>query len=191
MSDAQIDFSIDTQGTLERLEHQLAAMPAGVERARKRALRKLSTWVRRQILREAAKAVGTSQKVLTTSLRFRVTQTADELSIWIGTNPIKAHHLGTVRWTRRMQGARVSKRLFPGTWSWPDSRRMAGLVVERTGQFGRNQNPRLEKVDVVTVPIHDQILGRLQAIQPEIDARFQKLLLQELNYALNVEAARA
>ncbi|AHF04077.1 phage tail protein [Marichromatium purpuratum 984] len=191
MSAERLVLTIDTQGTLERLERQLAAMPEGVERARRRALRKLSTWVRRQVLREAAKAAGITQKVLTTLLRYRTTQTADQLSIWIGTNAIKAHHLGTVRWTRRMQGARVSKRLFPGSWSWPNSRRMAGLVAQRSGVFGRNKNPQLEKIEVVDVPVHALVFNRLQAMKPEIDARFQRLLLQELNYALNVEAARA
>ena len=180
-----LDIRIDTAGTLERLEAQLAAMPQGVERARKRALRKLSTWVRGQVLREAAKAAGTSQKVLTTLLRYRATQNDDRLSIWIGTNDLKVHHLGTVTWNRRMKGARVGRQSFTGSWSWPASRRMAGLVVRRLP--GSKRLP----VEVVTIPIHEQILNRLQALQPEIDARFQTLLLQELNYALNVEAARA
>lgn len=182
MSD--FDIRIDTDGTLERLQRQMAAMPEGVERARRRAIKKLSTWLRRQVLREAATAAGTTQKILKVLLRYRATLRDDSISIWIGTNRLKAHHLGTVRWTRRMQGARVGRRLFESSWSWPDSRRMAGLVVERTG------DARLP-VDVVTVPIHDAILQRLQALQPEVDARFERLLVQELNYALNVEAARA
>lgn len=181
---ANFDLRIDTQGTLERLQRQMAAMPQGVERARRRALGKLSTWVQRQILREAATAAGVPQKIIKALLRYRTTRTADVLKIWIGTNPLKAHHLGTVKWTRRMAGARAGRRLFAGAWSWPNSRKMKGLIVQRTG------DQRLP-VEVVTVEVHQAVLNRIQAIQPAIDARFLTLLQQELNYALNHEAARA
>jgi hypothetical protein len=185
----RFDLRIDTQRTLERLQRQIAAMPHGVERARRRALRKLSTWVQRQVLREASAAIGVPQKIIKALLRYRSTRTADVLSIWIGTNPLKAHHLGKVRWTRRMTGARAGRKLFAGSWSWPASRIMAGLIVERIAKFNRNENPRLQKIDVVTEEVHQAVLTRLEAIQPNIDARFLTLLQQELNYALLHEAA--
>ena len=181
MSDAPLRISIDAEGALRALERQMARMPAAVDRARKRALRKLSTWVQRQILREAASAAGVTQKLMRTLVRYRATRTDDQLSIWIGTNPLKAHHLGTVRWTRRMAGARVGRRLFAGSWSWPDGK-TGGLVMERSS------DARLP-IDVVTIPIHDAVLRRIEQIKPDVDRRFQTLLMQELNYALRVEAA--
>lgn len=178
-----IRIGIDTAGTLDRLQREMAAMPEGVARAQKRALRKLSTWVNRQVLRESAKAAGTTQKLLKSLLRYRATVTPEGIAIWIGTNPIKAHHLGAVKWTPKMIGARVGKRSYPGTFSHANSQRMAGLVVLRL------TDTRLP-VEAVTVPIHGPILTRVQQMQPEIDARFRTLLVQELNYALLHEAAR-
>jgi len=179
-----LDIRIGADGSLDRLQRQTAAMPAAVDRARRGAIAKFAPWLRREVLREAAQAAGTSQKVLKVLLRYQTTLREDSIRIWIGTNEIQAHHLGTVRWSRRMQGARVGRRLFEGAWSWGNSRRMAGLVVERMG------DQRLP-VQVVTVPIHDAILRRIQELEPEIDARFERILLQELNHALTVEVARA
>lgn len=186
---APLDIRIDTQGTLERLQAQLARMPRAVETARKRALRKLSTWVQRQALREAAAAAGTSQKVMKTLVRYQARINDQRIAIWIGTNPIAAHHLGTVRWTPRTRrgqftvGARVGRRVFPGTWSWSAAARTAGLVMRRRGA------DRLP-IDKVVVPIHQAVLDRMNQLRPDIVARFQTLLRQELNYALHVEAQR-
>lgn len=181
---APIDIRIDTQGTLERLQAQMARMPRAVDTARKRALRKLSTWIQRQALREAAAAAGTTQKVMKTLVRYRASLNDARIAIWIGTNPIGAHHLGTVRWTRRMTGARAGRRSFPGTWSWSAPAKTAGLIMERRGAA------RLP-LDKVVVPIHQAVLTRMEQLQPAVAARFQALLLQELNYALNVETRRA
>lgn len=187
---APLDIRVDTQGTLERLQAQMAAMPRSVERARVRALRKLSTWIQRQALREAAAAAGVTQKLMKTLVRYRASINDQRISIWIGTDPIGAHHLGTVRWTPRTRrgqytvGARVGKRVFPRTWSWSEAQKTAGLVMQRRGA------DRLP-IDKVVVPIHQAVLDRMNQLQPAIAARFQTLLLQELNYALNHEARRA
>ena len=184
------DIRIDTQGTLERLRRELEAMPDGIARAQRRALRKLSKWMQSQILKEVAAATGATQKTLKALVRYKTTLREDSLMIWIGTNPLKAHWLGKVKWTRRMAGARAGRRGYPGTWSW-SSGPTQGLIMQRTGAFGRNGNPRLERIDVVTVPVNDPVLTRLQALQPSIDTRYQTLLAQELNYALTVERRRA
>lgn len=180
---APLDIRIDTQGTLERLQAEMAAMPRGVERARRRALRKLSTWVQRQALREASAATGATQKVLKTLVRYRASINDQRISIWIGTNPLGAHHLGAVRWTPRMTGARAGRRLFPGAWSWSAPRKTAGVIMQRRGA------DRLP-IDKIVVPIHQAVLDRMNQLQPAIAARFQTLLFQELNYALRVEAQR-
>ncbi|MFO7670138.1 MAG: hypothetical protein R6W31_10805, partial [Bacteroidales bacterium] len=105
------------------------------------------------------------------------------LKFWIGTNPVPVHRLGAVTWTRRMQGARVGRRSYPRTWSWPAGP-TKGLVMERIGTFGRNGNPRLERIDRVDLPIHEAVSEALDAARPAIMARFETLLSQEINYAL-------
>jgi hypothetical protein len=183
MSEVPFDIRIDARGTLEAVRRQLDGWPRGVETARKRAMRKLGTWLQRQVLREVAREAQVTQKVLKTLVRFRLTREEIGLRIWIGTNPIKAHHLGNVRWTRRMQGARVGRRLFPGSWSWSQGR-TAGLVMERTGRRGRNNNPRLERIDVVRESIHERARRAVDRLRPDINERLQTLMMQELRYQL-------
>lgn len=191
-----IDIRIDTRGTLEQVRGQLAAMPQGVERARKRAARKLGTWARRQVLRTIAQAVEVPQKVIGANKRFTATVLPEGgLRIWVGTNPIPAHRLGTVRWTRNMAGARAGRRLFPETWSWGPGSRTGTAIMYRNEDVrvmtkGRYQGKVREAIDRWDVLIHDHVLARITGMEPEIGERYSTLLLQELNYALRVEAAR-
>jgi hypothetical protein len=184
------NIRIDTAGTLERALAEMADAPHDIARAQRRALRKLLTFIKRRVLRAAAAASGASQKKLQALLRYRATlYTGDNVGIevWLGTNPLKAHHLGNVTWRRSMQGARVGRRGYPGAWSWSAPAKTAPAVMRRIGQFGRNGNPRLERIDVVREPIHDAVNAAMAQLEPEIERRFQELMLQELNYALNVE----
>lgn len=187
-----LDIRIDTAGTLERLQREMAAMPEGVERAKKRAMRKLGKWVGTRVLRYASRAAGVTAKTLKELGRYDYRATDDGISVWLGTNAIPAHHLGTVNWTRRMTGARAGKRLFPHTWSWPSESgiRTAGLIMRRTGAFGRWRNPKLEVIAKVDYEIHVTVFDAVQAVMPEVENRFRTLLVQELNYALLHEAAR-
>lgn len=184
MADREL-IRIDTQGTLAAVLAAMAEQPMGIERARRRALSKLATWAKRQVLREASAASGASQKKLQALVRYRTTQRGDgALSIWIGTDPIAAHHLGTVRWNRRMVGARVGKRSYPGTWSWGEGSRTGPAVMRRTG------DGRLP-IEVERVPIHDAVRARVDALVPTISDRLERLMIQELNYVLNIERKRA
>jgi hypothetical protein len=185
MASVPLSFSIDSQGTIERVRHLLTAMPEGVERARKRALRKLMTWLQRQVLRAASQASEIPQKTLKVLLRYSAKHTEDGgIRIWVGADPIKVHHLGTVRWTPAMKGARAGKRSFPGTWSWGAGSRTGPAIMRRTG------DARLP-IEPVTREVYQPIYTRLEGMQPEISARYERLMLQELNYALRYEAARA
>lgn len=169
---------------LKYLEARLSLMPPALERARRRALKKLSTYVQRQVLREAAKAADVTQKLIKSLLRFRASLKEDSLGIWLGLNPIPVHYLGTVTWSRKMPGAKVGARSFPGSWSWKECKvkGLEGKVMRRTGA------DRLP-IEKVTLPIYTQVQARLQAILPDIRARHEKLLLQEMRYAL-IEGAR-
>jgi hypothetical protein len=177
------DFSlrVASDSSIEKLQTQLGAMPADIARAKKRALKKLSTWLNRQALKEASEASGVPQKNLQSLLRYRTSVGDNHLNIWIGTIPIKAHHLGVVRWSPQMPGAQVGTRSFPHSFAWQNARRGAGVVFERVGT---NRLP----LKAVTVDIHEPIITRLRGLMPEINDRYLTLMRQELNYALNVES---
>lgn len=180
----QFDIRIDTAGTLERLRAALGDMPKGIERARKRTNRKLATWVRRQVVRSVAQSVGVPQKTLLGLGRFSLMTSDQGMQVWIGTRPLKAHHLGTVRWTRRMLGARAGRRLFHGSWSWGKGSKTGPAIMERVESGpGGSRLP----IQPVTVPIHETVLARVLGLEPEISERYTTLLSQELRYALTVE----
>jgi hypothetical protein len=178
-------LSIDAGAGLARVRSAFDRLPAATDRALARALRKLATWLRRQTLRAAAMAAAVPQKFLLQALRFHVSLAREAgrlvgVAVWVGTNPVGVHRLGAVRWSQRMRGARVGRRGYPGAWSW--GRGQTGhLVMRRTGD-GRLP---IERVDA---DIHAPILARLQGLQAEASARFETLLMQELRYALDVEA---
>lgn len=176
-------FQIDPQGTLKTVAKTLSKMPQQVEKAQRRAMRKLMTWLKRAVLRAAAKAAGTTQKVMRKNLRYDPVLSKDRkgISIWVGTNPLKAHRLGVVRWTRRMKGARAGRRLFEGAWSWGPGSKTGRAIMERLG------DERLP-IEVVTVEIHDAVDRAIRQLLPEINSRFETIMLQELNFAINVEA---
>lgn len=177
-----IIIDISAGDSFARVAATFERMPAAAERAQQRALRKLAVWIKRRVLQAASAAASIPQKFFERAMRYRVTQSPDGLKVWIGTNPVKAHRLGAVRWSKRMLGARVGKRSFPGTWSW--GRGKTGPAV--MSRVGGSRLP----IDVERVDIHPAILARLESIQTEAAERFETLLRQELNYALIHEAAR-
>jgi hypothetical protein len=114
-----LSLSIDTAGTFEQVLARLDAIPQGINKAKARALRRLKTWLNRQVAKAVSAATGVTQAKWKALLRLRSGKTATGgIVIWIGTNPIAAQYLGKVTWTRRMKGARAGRQLFPGTWSW-------------------------------------------------------------------------
>lgn len=200
MTFAGVQIHIDTGGTLERARASIHAAPGKIDLAERRALRVMRTWVTRQVLQAASKETGITQKALRAAGRIKSTQMAHAITIWIGTNPIKAHHLGTVVWTpllgpgsrhnrkpSRMAGARVGKRQFPGSWSWGEGSKTGPAIMHRTGIFGRLGKLNLERIDVVTVPVHEAMERRLNALRPEIPQRFDIEFRRQFNYALNLE----
>jgi hypothetical protein len=176
---------IDTQGAIAALQAEFSALPAGIARARKRALAKLMTWVKRQLLKEVSAATGVPQKVFSAIMRYSATTLPDgSITIWIGTNPIRVHNLGKVTWQRSMSGARVGPTTYAGSWSRPGSK-TGPLVMRRTGPA------RDAPIAPETQEIHPAAARRLDELQPAIGERFIELMRQELNYAINVEGARA
>lgn len=178
---------ISTGGSIEAALSALDELPRGVERARMRAHRKLVVWLRRQVLRAMAAAAEVPQKTFLALLRFRTSMTGDgSISVWIGTNPIAAHHLGTVTWSPKMKGARAGARMFAGTWSWVDNpgAKTGPAIMRRAG-------PERMPIESVKIAIHQAVAAKLEAMQGEIGERYRTLLAQELRYALEIEGRKA
>lgn len=169
------------------LQQAFLRMPRQAERAQSRALRKLKTWLQRQVLKAGSAATGIPQKFLSPrakgGARWYATLTKTGLEIWLGTSPMPVHRTGVVRWTRRMKGARVGRRSYPGAWSWGPGSKTGPSVMERTGS-SRLPISRVEE------EIHDPIVARLRSLTSEAGERFEKLLAHELDYALNLEGVR-
>ena len=189
-------FHLDDGGTVARAISELGGTPAKVEKARRRALLRLSTWIKRRIVKLVAESAGTTQKKVTALTRFIPTGRASgNLHIWVGTNPVAAQFLGAVRWTRRMAGARVGRRVFPGTWSWGPGSKTGTAVMYRTGgrysydspisgpQDTRNRSGIAE----LKVPIHDALEKKLNIEIPNISAIYMSYMVRELRYALKIE----
>jgi hypothetical protein len=197
---------IEDDGSIEALQARLGAMQRQIDKARKRTLVKLKTWIERQVAREVAVAAGTTQKRIKALVRIRGDKHGDgSASIWIGTNPIKAQYLGAVRWTRRMPGAKVGATVYPGTWSWGPGSKTGTAVMRRTGHLSayrdaegatlagslaralaaRQRGTRFrEGITEVHVPIHEAVSGRIEALLPQIEERFLRTMRHELEYTV-------
>lgn len=186
---ARLAFTIDADN-FGRLSNVFGRMPEATERALKRALKKLSTWLRRRALQAAAKSAGVAQKFFAQAMRYyvvieRTNGVPSGVSVWVGTNPVEQHRLGTVTWTRQMRGARRSgskPRTWPGSWSWGAAGKTGPAIMERTG------TARMPIARVPDEAIHEPILAALGEVQDEARERFGRLLTQELNYALREES---
>lgn len=184
-----LDIRIRTDNSIADVIAQFEATAKQIETAKKRAFRKLRTWVQRQVFRAVANAVGTSQKTIKSLSRVNAQISSREgaLYVWIGTDPIKARYLGKVRWSRRMKGARVGRRLFPGTWSWGPGSKTGSAVMQRIGDYHAGSG---EGIEEVRVPIHEEVEQAIESLMPKVDARLISLMRQELNYEVNVRGAR-
>lgn len=181
---APIQITVDARSGFERVAATFGRLPRATERAQARALRKLATWLKRQALRAAGRAAGIPQKFFQQAMRYYVDLTDTGLSVWIGTNPIPQHRLGTVTWNRGMRGAKVGRRSFPRSWSWGPGSKTGSAIMRRIGAA------RLPIARVPDEQPHPAVLAALSRLQADASARFDTLLRQELNYALNVEARR-
>lgn len=181
----------------------LVAMPRQLEFARARTLRKTGSFVRKQIRREAAKALKIPQKAI--SDRFflsRVRPRDDEISLYIGTWNVDPRSLGTPVQTaagveigrRRYRGAFFAA-VFSGTekvWIRKASKYYSAALYPtrkrsspRTGSMPAELRNRFPVIRAA-VPIDSVMAKVIDRDEAEISARFRKVLQREINYEVNV-----
>jgi len=170
---------IETDVILQEMMEGVTATPAKLQKAYKRAIRKMVRWLQRQVLQAASQATTIGQKWWRDNLRVYVHFGKATGGVWIGLNPIRVSRLGRVHWTRRMAGARVGRRSYPGTFA----------AKTRTGHLGvwqRRSASRLP-IDEQYEAVYPPILARMERIEDEAQVRFERLLRQEIQYALAIE----
>lgn len=168
-----LDWDDQSEQLIQALGGSTSAKP--VKTAVRHAVTKTARWLRRQVSRIAAAELTIAQKAFDKA-RVRVRMEEGELweaLLWVGLDPFPAHHLGAVRWTRRMKGARAGRRLFSGAFA-PKAN---GPIFRRTG---KDRLP-IEKEAVEFGAAVNENVRRLEAAALK---RYRTLLAQELNFQL-------
>jgi hypothetical protein len=171
-------ININDRGSILAMERAVLAIPQAAEKARRRALTKLKTFVEGQVAKAVSAELSIPQKAVRALGRVRETSQGDgSMSIWIGTNDLPVHRLGTVTWSRKQTGARVSRQLYPGTWSWGKGSKTGSAVKRRVGAS------RLP-IEMEGKPMHDTVSQRVATILPAVSERYGRLMRQEMRFAL-------
>ena len=133
-----------------------------------------------------------------------------EGSVYLGYNPIKSGYVGAIRPWKRGQTPRVRSHRFRGAFvaTLPSGhrgifRRGTGTTAQgiktrrRKGAPRREFRPLTKNIwGVTTLPIDEQLVFLNDAedvvrnVEQLVGPRFQTILLQELNFRLNVQARR-
>lgn len=173
-------------------------------KAVRRALRKTAQWYFRQIMREIQQATGINQKALKPRARITVLEQSLYANVWFGLDPMEAHRVGRARQTRagvsvgrghRFESAflaaadfgnsgraeqKVWRRKVRGKGSTAATRRML-RNEELAGRF---------PLELMKVPVYEAAAAIFARHRAGARQRYQQILRQELNYALNVEPFR-
>lgn len=176
----------------------VAAAERGVSKAQKRALRKAAQWTGRQSARQLARAHRVPLRAINgrrpgRAGRMRWTIQEEAANVWVGTAPVKASRLGSMRQQKR--GARAGQHTFPGGF-------LATMRSGHTGVFRRaapgevtsyqkqsrgwtkgrpRTSPRNLPLIEEAVDLDDADSVRA-AIGGQIPARYRELLRQETNF---------
>ena len=186
------------------IQQELWATEKELNAAVKRAIRKVSLWLKRQIARGISRETGIAQKALRARLHHIMYTRRDlRAVVWLGLNAVPAHLTGTPRQSAR--GVRVAKRSYPGAFHarvygeeqkvwirraskhfdpqlYPynkrSSRRWGALSDEQAGRF---------PVVLARVPIKDVGERVAEREYARVDKRLLTLIRQELNFEIFVK----
>ena len=150
---------------------------SAVRAAWRRALKKTGQWVKTYVAKGVSREVKIPQKVLRARLYFFL-RSMMEGKVWLGTNPIEAHRIGTPRQTRR--GVTVGRLQFDGAWIYRSrhSSSKEGKVYRRVGAARAPFEMVRYEWDAVGERVFREVAGRAEA-------RMMQILEQELNYEIH------
>lgn len=205
MSQQGLSLSLDVSDITHFYVQWLDNRAGAARKAVRRALRKTAQWYFRQIMRDIQQATGVNQKALRPRARITVLEKSLYANVWFGLDPMEAQKVGRARQTRagvtvgrghRFESAflaaadfgnsgkavqKVWRRKVRGKGSTAESRRML-RNEELAGRF---------PLELMKVPVYEAAAAIFARHRNGARARYQQILKQELNYALNVEPFRA
>lgn len=193
----------------EHLGSEFELLGAKVESVIKRALKKLSKWLRTHSVREIGKNLKITQKALKKRFFITFNDKGDMpyINIWFGLLNVSAHEAGKPNQNR--SGTRVKSYQFDGAFIQKiyggdqkvyirASRNREfnhATVAQRPGRVNRYpdrkflaKNSDRFPVQVVGIKIEDEARKILERYESRINSRYEKILEQELNFALNIES---
>ena len=206
MAESGVSVQMNFARAIRNVTARIEATPAQLTKASERAMKKTIRWLSGRVARELAQQLGVPQKYLKKRLLVRTAgKGSDQVHIlWMGAMPLAAEQAGKARQTRK--GVTVGKRKFDGafyravynadenvyirtsrnqgcTTLSPGQRKPANrtLAPEYAGRFP------VQRLGVEIETIAAEIFRRLD--RRAID-RFNTLIEQELNYAVNHEKAK-
>ena len=206
------DYKLELQlsAVSVELQRDMLALEDRVGKVVNRAVVKLTRWLRTHSVREISQEIGIAQKAL--KQRFRVERVKvggqEHVRIWVGLMNVALHHLSKPSQTKA--GAKVGGQVYEGAfleqiygstekvYIRTARNRSAGhaTVADREGRTNKQPDRAfLDKsggrfpVQVVAEEIEPVARKVLERYELRLNSRYQTILQQELNYALNVNTA--
>lgn len=168
------------------------------ERAQKRTIRKTAQWAGRKSARELARANRVPLRAIHRRRpgkagRLRWTIRDEGANVWLGTQPVKASYLGTLKQQRN--GARAGRHTFPGSFIATMRSGHAGIFRRaRAGEVTSNQKssrgwtkgrPRTSSrnlpIIAQTVPLENADEVRA-GVYEGLPARYREFMRQETRF---------
>lgn len=202
-----VDVRMDFARAVRNATAVIQSTPKQMEVATQRAIRKTMRWIRGVAARELSQQLGIPQKTLKKRLTLsRVNKGMDQAHVlWMGVAPLSAELAGKARQTRK--GVTVGKHKYEGAFlrSIYNPEENVWIRVKRNQRQNYSTVSRRRKPS--TGSISAELAGRfpVQRIGIEVDMaaqeifrrlerraldRFNTLIEQELNYAVNVEGKK-
>ena len=191
----------EVSGDIDEMLTLFKDSPKKSQTAINRAVRKLSRWAERQVLRDMSSRLEITQKILKNLKRIKIEINKGSsgqryLTLWIGTLEVAAHRLGKLR--QDDLGTHVGRgRFYRSAFLMQPVEASTDLIWNRTENWSHKYRrskksgrwmwmglPIVKK----TEPIIEEAEASLKKLQPALIDRFTDLLYQELNYAFNVES---
>ncbi|WP_163836948.1 hypothetical protein [Spartinivicinus ruber] len=199
-----MNLEIRTANHLQHIIDQVESQPKQVNKAMRRAMRKTARWLKTRMARELASQMGVAQKALKS--RFILSTIGkgknQKFVFWLGTYPLAAEEAGKPR-NLKKKGVAVKKYRFAGAfyknvygskkhvWIRTARNRTAGYsgvspMSQTPGNVPSHLKGRfpVERIGIDIDPIAAELFRRYKS---RVNVNFNRILEQELNYALNIE----
>lgn len=172
MAGFALDFEVG--GGWAGVEASIAKIPAKLDLAAARALRKTAQWLRTHSSKEIARELGITQSPIRHRYQIHTRSTSSEVKLWVGLQPIAVHYLGNPKQTQT--GVRVGHRQYDDAFISP-MKSSQRLVWRRKG---RERLP-IEKVEE---DWQGPAMTALDRWEKRALERFVELFEQEASYVL-------